>query len=86
MKSEVRSRKSEVGDKETRETRAGLFHSHKTKSLDYLYITPVVIRVPNNILAQVDQPVSQRPFKAPRRTWLMEAILEKLQQEGQSTL
>lgn len=44
-------------------------------------VTQVQLRVPNDLLAQVDTAVKQRPIRTPRHTWFMEAILEKLDRE-----
>lgn len=44
-------------------------------------VTQVQLRLPNDLLAQVDSSVRQRPIKTPRHTWFMEAILEKLERE-----
>lgn len=44
-------------------------------------VTPVIIRIPDDILERVDDAVSARPFKTPRHMWLLEAILEKLKKE-----
>ncbi len=41
----------------------------------------VILRIPTNIMAQVDQSVQARRIKTPRHTWLMEAIMEKLDRE-----
>lgn len=41
--------------------------------------TPVIIRVPAELLTQVDAAVAARPIRTPRHTWILEAILEKLQ-------
>jgi len=44
-------------------------------------IVTVNLRVPSETLNRVDQAVQSRPFKIPRHTWLMEAIVEKLKRE-----
>ena len=43
--------------------------------------SPVVLRVPNRFLRRIDQALASRPFKMPRHTWLLEAVLEKLERE-----
>ncbi len=43
--------------------------------------TPVVLRIPDDILKQLDQTLKLRPLKTPRHTWILEAIWEKLAQE-----
>ena len=42
----------------------------------------VVLRMPKNILDQVDNAVRQRAVRIPRHTWLLEAIVEKLDREA----
>jgi len=46
------------------------------------HTVPVILRVPEDILQKVDASVQARRIKTPRHTWLLEAILEKL--EGES--
>jgi len=43
--------------------------------------SPVVLRVPNRLLKRIDQALLSRPLKTPRHTWLLEAVLEKLERE-----
>ncbi len=45
-------------------------------------IVPVILRVPDDILEKVDASVQARRIKTPRHTWLLEAILEKLERES----
>ncbi|SMF97860.1 hypothetical protein SAMN02949497_4872 [Methylomagnum ishizawai] len=44
-------------------------------------ITPIILRVPSDIIERVDLAVKNRRVKTPRHTWLIEAILEKLDRE-----
>lgn len=44
--------------------------------------SPVVLRVPDDILERVDTAVQARSIKTPRHTWLLEAIVEKLEKES----
>jgi hypothetical protein len=46
--------------------------------------TNVVLRLPPDMLARVDEAVEARSVRIPRHTWLLEAVLEKLDRE-QST-
>jgi hypothetical protein len=39
---------------------------------------PVTFRIPAKVLKQVDEAVQQRKIKIPRHTWLLEAVIEKL--------
>ena len=41
----------------------------------------ILIRIPNNILDRVDTDLTARPLKTPRNTWILEAILEKLERQ-----
>lgn len=43
---------------------------------------PVILRVPEDILEKVDANVQARRIKTPRHTWLLEAVLEKLERES----
>jgi len=43
---------------------------------------PVILRVPEDILQRVDASVQTRRLKTPRHTWLLEAVLEKLERES----
>lgn len=45
-------------------------------------ITPLVLRLPPDVLGQVDEAVKARRLKTPRHTWLLEAVLEKLDREN----
>lgn len=42
---------------------------------------PIVLRVPTPLLFRVDEVVKARPIRIPRHTWLLEAVLEKLERE-----
>lgn len=43
---------------------------------------PVILRMPEDILEKVDASVQTRRIKTPRHTWLLEAVLEKLERES----
>jgi len=43
---------------------------------------PVIRRLPGDILQKVDASVQSRRIKTPRHTWLLEAVLEKLERES----
>ena len=43
---------------------------------------PVILRLPEDILQKVDASVQSRRIKTPRHTWLLEAVLEKLEREA----
>ena len=41
----------------------------------------VVLRIPADVMERVDRAVQARRIKTPRHTWLLEAIMEKLDRE-----
>ena len=43
---------------------------------------PILIRVPSEIIEQIDSIVSSKKIKTPRHTWLLEAVFEKLERES----
>jgi hypothetical protein len=42
----------------------------------------VILRVPEGMLKRVDSAVSARQIRTPRNTWILEALLEKLERES----
>lgn len=46
----------------------------------------VVVRIPAELLARIDEAVQQRDVRVPRHTWLLEAITEKLMRDEHSGL
>lgn len=44
-------------------------------------VVPVVLRIPRDMLQQVEAALKERPFKTPRHTWILEAIHEKLNRD-----
>ena len=44
--------------------------------------TPVILRIPSDLLTRIEEVRGSRPVKIPRHTWLLEAVVEKLQKEG----
>jgi hypothetical protein len=43
----------------------------------------VLLNVPEDVLADIDRLRADRRLKTPRHTWIMEAIIEKLDREKQ---
>jgi len=43
--------------------------------------SPVVLRIPAHLLGRIDEVLASRLLKTPRHTWLLEAVLEKLERE-----
>ena len=44
-------------------------------------IKTVPLRVSSDLLAQIDASVKAQPIKIPRNTWLLHAIMEKLERD-----
>ncbi|MGI9318499.1 MAG: hypothetical protein ACR2QW_14305 [bacterium] len=44
-------------------------------------ITPVALRVPSDLIERLDRILLNKPVKVPRHTWILEAIVEKLERE-----
>jgi hypothetical protein len=44
--------------------------------------TAVPLRLPRALLSRVDRAVAKQPIKVPRNTWLLHAIMEKLERDG----
>jgi len=42
----------------------------------------VVLRLPTDLLVRIDQARATKPLKLPRHTWLLEAVVEKLERES----
>ena len=47
-------------------------------------IVPVQLRMPSEMLAEVDTVIESRPYKQSRHTWLLEAVFEKIEREKQA--
>ena len=43
--------------------------------------TPILLRIPGEMLAQIEAALNARPVRLPRHTWILEAIYEKLTRE-----
>jgi hypothetical protein len=46
----------------------------------------VILRIPADVIERINQTVQARRIKTPRHTWLMEAIMEKLDREQADVL
>jgi hypothetical protein len=44
-------------------------------------ITSVILRIPGDVVSRIDEAVRARRIKTPRHTWLLEAVMEKLDRE-----
>lgn len=47
-----------------------------------LKVTAVVLRIPGEIGQRLEQALRARPVRIPRHTWILEAIVEKLDRES----
>lgn len=61
--------------------KGGSVPAEKTKNIGKKEQT-VNLRLPGNILDEIDLAVTSRRLKTSRHTWLMEAIIEKLDRES----
>ena len=48
--------------------------------------SPILLRVPSDMLQRIDASLKTRPIKVPRHTWILEAIHEKLSRELQNKM
>jgi hypothetical protein len=46
--------------------------------------THVVIRIPADLVTRIEQALQERPVRIPRHTWILEALVEKLDREETS--
>ena len=44
--------------------------------------TAVPLRLPRSLLSRVDRAVARQPIKVPRNTWILHALMEKLERDG----
>jgi hypothetical protein len=47
--------------------------------------TPLLVRIPQDMLSRIDRSVKGRRIKTPRHTWILEAIVEKLEREADAS-
>ena len=45
-------------------------------------VASVILRIPSEIGQRLDQALRARPVRLPRHTWILEAIVEKLDRES----
>jgi hypothetical protein len=43
---------------------------------------PITVRLPENVIKQIDQDLDQRDVPLSRNNWLLEAAIEKLRKNG----
>jgi hypothetical protein len=44
--------------------------------------TAVPLRLPRALLSRVDRAVAKQPIKVPRNTWILQALIERLERDG----
>ena len=52
-----------------------------TTKKDKRDIIPISLRLPSELERRIEAVLQKRAFKLPRHTWLLEAVLEKLERE-----
>lgn len=52
-----------------------------TPSMKKTDVTAVILRIPADVLVKIEESVLARRVKIPRHTWLLEAVMEKLDRE-----
>ncbi|MEY2833001.1 MAG: hypothetical protein RLZZ574_2260 [Cyanobacteriota bacterium] len=52
-----------------------------TTKKDKRDIIPVSLRLPSELSRRIEAVLQKRAFKLPRHTWLLEAVIEKLERE-----
>lgn len=57
-------------------------HQESTTGAGKLKVTAVILRIPGEIGQRLDQALRARPVRIPRHTWILEAIVEKLDRES----
>ena len=55
--------------------------SSQGKKLGKKDIVPVTLRLPSELTRRIEMVLQKRAFKIPRHTWLLEAVIEKLERE-----
>ena len=55
--------------------------SSQGKKLGKKDIVPVTLRLPAELTRRIEVVLQKRAFKIPRHTWLLEAVIEKLERE-----
>ncbi len=55
--------------------------SESKKKLGKKDIIPVTLRIPAELTRRIEMVLQKRAFKIPRHTWLLEAVIEKLERE-----
>jgi hypothetical protein len=56
------------------------------KSVEPAKATKVLLTIPGDSHSRIDAVLAERRVRIPRHTWLLEAIIEKLEREEQKTM
>ena len=59
--------------------------SSQEKKLDKKNIVPITLRLPTELTRRIEVVLQKRAFKIPRHTWLLEAVIEKLEREEKNS-
>jgi hypothetical protein len=51
------------------------------KPNEHKQAVPVILRLPSDLLRRIDSAVRARHVRIPRHTWLLEAVVEKLESD-----
>ena len=57
-------------------------HQQPASSAGKPKVTSMILRIPGEIGQRLDQALRARPVRIPRHTWILEAIVEKLDRES----
>lgn len=61
--------------------RGGSPASSANNKKDKREIIPVSLRLPSELSRRIEAVLQKRAFKLPRHTWILEAVIEKLERE-----
>jgi hypothetical protein len=57
-------------------------HNGSSKRRSFLPRVPVTVRLPEDVVKQIDEELEQREVPLSRNNWLLEAAIEKLRKNG----
>ena len=58
---------------------------NRSKDSERTRTATINLRIPVVLVERIDQILEERPLRTPRHTWLLEAVLEKLERDNAST-
>ena len=80
-----KSSKSEVDVQALIEKGGSPANSAQGKKKEKKEVIPVTLRLPGELSQRIEAVLQKRAFKMPRHTWLLEAVIEKLEREEKDT-